>query len=267
MQPDILPIKLPNGFTFDMIKVEGGVFWMGDNNGQFDDEKPAHQVELDTFYIGKYPVTQGLWKAVMGEGNNPSFFKGDDRPVEQVSWLDIAGDEQEGKEGFLHLLNRKVTPGSLLGMRFRLPTEAEWEFAARGGMKSKGFLYAGSDQLKNVGWFWDIKHRETKDVGQKQSNELGLYDMSGNLREWCWDWWDDKFYEKCKSQGIVKNPLGPEQGASRVLRGGGWHLSAGHCRATYRHGDTPEATGFGAEPQLKRKTFQVCKSGYLQSPL
>lgn len=239
MQPEILPITLPNGFTFDMIRVEGGVFWMGDDNDQFGDEKPAHQVELDTFYIGKYPVTQGLWKAVMGEGSNPSFFKGDDRPVEQVSWLDIAGEEREGKEGFLRQLNRQVPPDTLQGMRFRLPTEAEWEFAARGGVKSKGFLYAGSDQLKDVGWFKENSHGETRDVGQKQPNELGLFDMSGNVWEWCWDWWDGIYYEGSKSQGIVENPQGPGQGPYRVLRSGSWYDLAKLCRALYRFNSAP----------------------------
>jgi len=227
MVQKIFPVELSNGIVFEMIMVEGGRFWMGENNSKSGDEKPAHRVALDTFYIGKFPVTQALWKAVMGESNNPSFFTGDDRPVERVSWYDT--------EDFLHQLNRlSEPPVRPEGTHFRLPTEAEWEFAARGGRKSWGFLYAGIDRLKNA--------------GQKQPDELGLLDMSGNVWEWCWDFYDGGYYKKCKKQGLVKNPFGPEQGPQRVLRGGGWLDYAEFCRPGLRGHFLPETrsdiTGF-----------------------
>jgi formylglycine-generating enzyme required for sulfatase activity len=214
---------LPDGTSFPMIWVEGGRFWMGDDDSEYSDEKPAHEVELDAFYMGQYPVTQALWKAVMGADKNPSFFKGDQRPVEKVSWDQIVKE-------FLPRLNEITQQTRPKGHVFRLPTEAEWEFAARGGLKSQGFLYAGSDQLKNVGWFEGNSHGETKDVGLKQTNELSLFDMSGNVWEWCFDWLWSKFYEEGKKQGLVKNPLGPEQGTDRVVRGGSWIGFAWGCR-------------------------------------
>ncbi|MFZ2897000.1 MAG: formylglycine-generating enzyme family protein [Saprospiraceae bacterium] len=184
-------------------------------------------MELDTFYIGKYPVTQGLWKAVMGEGNNPSFFKGDLRPIESVSWNQIVFQ-------FLPRLNQQICDTMPIDYSFRLPTEAEWEYANQGGLVSIGFKYAGSDQLKNVGWYKGNSHSETKDVGQKQSNELGLCDMGGNVREWCWDWFNAGYFETCQKKGKVKNPPGPERGTYRVYRGGSWFHYADYCRSAYR---------------------------------
>ena len=203
--------------------------------------------------MGKYPVTQGIWKAIM-EGYNPSSFKGDNRPVERISWQDImeGGQDEEVPESFLYHLNKKTEKGEGLNhLSFRLPTEAEWEYAAKGGHLSKQFdlenppkaselyhKYVGSDKLKNVGWYSQNSHRESKEVGMLQRNELGLYDMSGNVREWCLDYYGSSFYQQCHDQGIVKDPLCTE-GRYRVYRGGSWFFEAQYCRTSYRAGWHP----------------------------
>ena len=216
---------LPDGAAFEMIFVEGGNFFMGsDEEEAFGNEKPVHEVKLSGFYIGKFPVTQALWKAVMKD--NPSFFTGDTRPVEMVSWEDT--------QAFLQKLNKQT------GKAYRLPTEAEWEYAARGGQQGKGYKYAGSNKLKEVGWYDENSHVETKAVGLKYPNELGLFDMSGNVLEWCQDWHDWDYYKECEKQGIVENPLGPAEGSDRVLRGGSWDHDARLCRCTYRYHSSPE---------------------------
>ena len=205
----------------NMVRVEGGTFMMGATSEQgsdaFDDEKPAHQVTLSSFSIGKYEVTQEEWQAVMG--SNPSKFKGAKRPVEQVSWTDC--------QEFLRKLNL------LTGKRFRLPTEAEWEYAARGGNRSIGYKYAGSDNLGNVAWYTDNSGNETHPVGQKSPNELGLYDMSGNVWEWCQDWKGDY------SSSSQTNPTGPAGGSRRVYRGGSWNRYARICRSSIRSSSSP----------------------------
>ena len=220
---------LPNlSLPFDMIPVEGGAFDMGDEHGDLPEYcRPVHTVTISDFYIGKYPVTQAVWKAVMN-GDNPSGFQEDDRPVEQVSWDDVT-------KNFLPALRR------LTGLDYRLPTEAEWEYAARGGKyNAEGYKYAGSDRLKDVGWFSENSGRETKPVGQKQPNQLGLYDMSGNVWEWCEDWYGGaEYYEKCGKAGIVTDPKGPEKGSLRVYRGGSWDLDVRSCRAASRNRDAP----------------------------
>lgn len=219
--------QLPSGFRFDMILVDGGTFEMGvDMSDSLLDGTPAHRVRLDAFGIGQYPVTQALWKAVLGAGQYPSYFRGDERPVEQVSWEDIDGE-------FLPKLR------ALTGLAYRLPTEAEWEYAARGGPLQSPWLYAGSDRLNDVGWFDDNSHGETKPVGLKAPNDLGLYDMSGNVYEWCQDWYDKDYYKACKAQQIVENPFGPKSGAYRVIRGGSWDGDAHGCRAACRNDYAP----------------------------
>ena len=210
-----------NGVSFDMVYVEGGSFDMGATSEQGSDadsdEKPVHSVTLSGYYIGKCEVTQELWEAVMG--SNPSYFKGAQNPVESVSWNDC--------QNFIKKLN------SLTGRTFRLPTEAEWEYAARGGNKSLHYKYSGSDNIDEVAWYNNNSGRSTHAVGTKSPNELGIYDMSGNVWEWCSDWYGGY------SAGAQTNPQGPSSGSYRVLRGGSWINYAGNCRVSIRSYDDP----------------------------
>ena len=208
----------------NMVRVEGGTFTMGATPEQGsdakDNEKPTHQVTLSSFYIGKYEVTQEEWQAVMGY--NPSDFKGAKLPVEDMTWNSC--------QEFIGKLN------ALTGKNFRLPTEAEWEFAARGGNISRGYKYAGSNDIDSVAWYGRNSGSRTHDVGQKQPNELGLYDMSGNVCEWCSD--TDGDY----SSEAQTNPQGPVPRTGREQRmcRGGYMLGfAEYCRVSWRFGDLP----------------------------
>ncbi|MDR1119321.1 MAG: SUMF1/EgtB/PvdO family nonheme iron enzyme [Dysgonamonadaceae bacterium] len=205
-----------------LVYVSGGTFTMGctaeQDNDCNDDEKPAHQVTVDDFYIGRYEVTQVQWKAVMG--SNPSYFKGDNLPVEKVSWDDV--------QEFICRLNQKT------GKNYRLPTEAEWEFAARGGTQSRGYKYSGSNNVDDVAWYEDNSGNTTHPVGQKQANELGLYDMSGNVWEWCSDW-----YGKY-SRNAQANLTGYITGFYRIDRGGSWNINRRNCRVSNRSNGTPD---------------------------
>ena len=204
------------GVQFTMVAVEGGTFTMGATPEQGSDaesdEKPTHQVTLSSYYIGETEVTQALWQAVMG--NNPSYFKGENLPVEQVSWSDC--------QEFISKLN------VLTGKNFRLPTEAEWEFAARGGNKSRGYKYSGSNNIDGVAWYGDNSGYNTHPVKTKQANELGIYDMIGNVLERCQDWYGSY------SSAAQTNPTGPNSGSYRVNRGGDWYRYARYCRSSYR---------------------------------
>ena len=210
-----------NGIKYNMVWVEGGTFRMGATSEQgsdaYSDEKPVHSVTLSSFYIGKTEVTQALWKAVMG--SNPSNFRGDNLPVECVSWNDC--------QAFIRKLN------ALTGQNFRLPTEAEWEFACRGGNNSRGYKYSGSNYIDNVAWYDGNSGDKTLPVGTKAPNELGIYDMSGNVWEWCADWCGDY------SSGAQTNPKGPYEGSNRVYRGGSWIDFARSCRSSIRCGISP----------------------------
>ncbi len=224
MQKENLTIQLPDGPTIELVYVQGGMFMMGSEDSEaLDREKPAHQVKLSDFYIGKYPVTQKQWQAVTGE--NPSEFQGKQRPVEKVSWHDT--------QEFLEKLNQ------LAEKNFRLPTEAEWEYAARGGIYSQGYTYAGSDRLKQVGWYDDNSDDQTHEVGQLLANELGIHDMSGNVWEWCQDWFDSNYYEKCHQHGVAENPQGPDSSSNRVLRGGSYFDNPVGCRSVSRFARDP----------------------------
>ena len=208
------------GVSFEMVRVDGGTFLMGAtselSSDAYSDEKPVHSVTLSGYYIGKTEVTQALWKAVMG--SNPSSFKGDNLPVECVSWDDC--------QEFIRKLN------SMTGQNFRLPTEAEWEFACRGGNNSHGYKYSGSNYIDNVAWYSD-NSEETHPVATKSPNELGIYDMSGNVFEWCNDWYGEY------SSSAQTNPKGPYSGSIRMFRGGSWNFHAGNCRSSFRINDYP----------------------------
>ena len=210
-----------NGVSFTMIPVEGGTFTMGDTSEMetpYDDEKPIHQVTLSSYYIGETEVSQALWKAVMG--SNPSGFKGDDLPVEYVTWDDC--------QTFISKLN------ALTGKRFRLPTEAEWEFAARGGNQSRHTQYSGSSRFDDVAWYEGNSGDKPHPVKTKQPNELGIYDMSGNVWEWCQDWNSDY------SSDAQTNPTGASSGDQRVIRGGSWCYPPSSCRSLNRDYCAPE---------------------------
>ncbi|OJJ17981.1 hypothetical protein BKI52_29440 [marine bacterium AO1-C] len=223
-----------------MVYIEGGSFMMGNNNE--NEEKPVHKVIINDFYMSKYEVTQRQWKLLMGE--NPSRFKAcDNCPVEQVSWHQV--------QEFIKKMNAKT------GDTYRLPTEAEWEYAARGGKKSKGYKYAGSNNIDEVAWYLrnsgdrklvgespqdnlKANNCKTHPVGEKLPNELGLYDMSGNVDEWCSDWYRSDYY----SNSAINNPKGPNKSNDRVFRGGCWRGSAYRCRSTCRISFTPESQAY-----------------------
>ncbi|MBQ0057644.1 MAG: SUMF1/EgtB/PvdO family nonheme iron enzyme [Bacteroidales bacterium] len=204
-----------NGVSFSMVAVSGGTFQMGATREQlapWNDEKPVHSVTLSNYYIGESEVTQALWIAVMGQ--NPSKIKGDNLPVEKVSWKDC--------QVFIQKLNQ------LTGKNFRLPTEAEWEYAARGGKESKGYQHSGSNELDKVAWYNGNCNERTHAVKTLQPNELGVYDMNGNVWEWCQDVYADYVVNS------QTNPTGPTSGSERVLRGGSWDVDGRRCRITNR---------------------------------
>ena len=220
-----IPVK--NGITIDMVKVEAGTFKMGatsEMENPYSWEQPVHQVTLTRdYYICKYEVSQALWKIVMG--SNPSNLKGDNLPVEQVSWSDC--------QEFISKLN------SMTGKRFRLPTEAEWEYAARGGRKSRGYQYSGSSNISNVAWYENNSGSKTHPIGTNQANELGIYDMSGNVWEWC----QDRLGSYVSSSQT--NPTGAVSGPLRVCRGGSCYYDARNCRSSCRGYGTPDGCSCG----------------------
>ena len=232
-EPDVFTV---NDVEFKMIRVEGGRFQMGSSTtdgAALSDERPLHWVTLDEFYIGETVVTQALWGEVMR--NNPSCFIGEDLPVANVAWR--GARKEYDIQTFLCKLNEKVKDQLPQGMRFALPTEAQWEFAARGGVKSKGYKYSGSDDLYEVAWYDGKGGYTSHPVKEKRKkpNELGIYGMSGNVWEWCQDCYVERY-----SGHPQTNPTGPSSGPTRVCRGGCWDSGAGRCRVAYRDHHHPE---------------------------
>jgi len=204
----------------ELVLVESGSFTMGCTDGDCNEESnelPIHQVTLSSYKIAKYTVTQQQWEAVMG--NNPSYHKGADLPVERVSWPNV--------QQFIQKLN------TLTGKNYRLPTEAEWEYAARGGNKSKGYKYSGSNDINAVAWYSGNSGNKTHPVGTKTPNELDIYDMSGNVFEWCGDWYG------AYTASAQTNPPGPNSGTRRITRGGDFSVSTSFCRVSSRWSTSP----------------------------
>lgn len=213
-------LKIPDIFKIEMVDIEGGTFQMGNNNGDID-EQPEHEITLSNFKISKFEVTQALWRAVMG--TNPSYFPNcDECPVEQVSW----NDTQIFIERF-----QKIT-----GKSFRLPTEAEWEFVAKGGTKSQNFIYSGSNSLNDIAWNIDNAESKTHKVGLKTANELGIFDLTGNVFEWCQDWYDGLYYQNSPKS----NPINSTTSPSKVLRGGSWSSTSKLSLVTNRTNIAPD---------------------------
>ena len=224
----VITEDLGGGVTLKMRKVEGGTFSMGATSEQgsdaYNDEKPVHTVTLDGFYMGETEITQAQWRAVMGT-NPSSFNKGDNYPVENVSWDEAVQ--------FCEKLSQKT------GRNYVLPTEAQWEYAARGGKYSKGTKYAGSNTINEVAWYTGNSNNTTHPVAQKEPNELGLYDMSGNVDEWCLD----RYGSYSSSDATNPTGPGPSAGSARVERGGNWLEGARYCRVSYRYNYSPGYRG------------------------
>ncbi|HCC37866.1 MAG TPA: formylglycine-generating enzyme family protein [Treponema sp.] len=231
---ELTGVAVPSGddaaFSANFVLVEGGTFQMGSNNGDRD-EKPVHQVTVKSFYMCKYEVTQKEWVEVMG--SNPSYFKGDMRPVECVSWNDAVEycNKRSQKEGLTPVYQNSgdVIVCDFNANGYRLPTEAEWEYAAKGGNKDAiMYEYSGSNSVGTVAWYDGNSGGMTHDVGTKAPNSLSVYDMSGNVWEWCWDWYGSY------GIGAQTDPVGASSGSNRVARGGGWDFVAGILRSAYR---------------------------------
>ncbi|MDR0300838.1 MAG: formylglycine-generating enzyme family protein [Treponema sp.] len=266
-EEETVPIIIESSLPIEMVNIPGGSFQMGnpDTSDGYSDERPVHTVTLTGFKMSKYQVTQEQWVAVMGSGSNPSYYTSSPaagevqskRPVESVSWYDAiefcnALSVKEGLSPYYAIdkvnkdpnntnyydnLKWTITLNSSAN-GYRLPTEAQWEYAAKGGNGSPGsYTYAGSNTVGDVAWYEDNSDYKTHEVGKKAANGLGLYDMSGNVWEWCWDWYGDY------SSGAQTDPTGAVSGADRVIRGGSWIDSAEHVRSAYRDYGDPGSRG------------------------
>lgn len=230
-----IPDLVLKGSSISLTHVEGGTFQMGSTGGD-SDEKPVHSVTVGSFYMGTYEVTQDIYEQVMG--SNPSNFKGARLPVENVTWHDAVAfaNALSRRDGLqeVYTISGSTVSCDWSKKGYRLPTEAEWEYAARGGSKSQGYTNAaGSNTVGDVAWYDGNSGSKTQVAGTKKANELGLYDMSGNVWEWCWDWYGDY------SASAQTNPRGPSSGSARVLRGGSWHNIATYVRPANRYDGTP----------------------------
>ncbi|MBO7587154.1 MAG: formylglycine-generating enzyme family protein [Bacteroidales bacterium] len=216
-----------NDVAITMVFVKGGNLQLGCIEERDDscrtEEVPSHFVTLPDYYIGETEITQAQWMAVMGRDNNPSYWKGDFLPVERVSW--------EECRRFIIRLNKYLAEELPQGYRFALPSEAQWEYAARGGMKSAGTRYSGSNNLPQIAWVYDNSNQRTHDVRAKSANELGIFDMSGNVWEWCEDWFDENYYS---TNSEWNNPMNAQESSYRVQRGGSWSFAAPYSRCSYR---------------------------------
>ena len=225
----------PSAMSIPLALVEGGTYQMGSPSGGWDSARPVHRVTVGSYYMGTYEITQDIYEQVMG--SNPSNWKGARLPVENVSWHDAVAfaNALSRRDGLaeVYTISGSTVSCDWSKKGYRLPTEAEWEYAAQGGSKSQGYTYAGSNTILDVAWFRDNNGSKTQVVGTKQANELGLYDMSGNVWEWCWDWYGDY------SASAQTNPRGPSSGSARVLRGGSWVSAATLVRPADRRSDTP----------------------------
>ena len=216
-----------NHIPIKMVFVKGGEMVFGCDIEQNDyckeNETPAHKVLLSDFYIGETEVTQAQWMAVMGRDNNPSYRKGNTLPVERVSWAEC--------QRFVNRLNRYLAAELPQGYRFALPSEAQWEYAARGGLKSAGYIYSGGNDLKSYAWYYDNSNERVHDVRVKYANELGIFDMSGNVWEWCQDWFNENFYSENQDWN---DPLNTQETFYYVQRGGSWNYGAPYNRCVSR---------------------------------
>jgi|BioPla2DNA2_1021312.scaffolds.fasta_scaffold03876_6 sulfatase modifying factor 1 len=259
----ITPPKLFDAYP-EMVLVEGGSFLMGTQDG-----KHLHKVELSSFYIGKYPVTQKQWCKLMGSSLELGFGMGDYYPMYQISWYDtikfcnllslaeglkpcytINGSADPTNWGDVPIRSNKVWDAVTCDWEangYRLSTEAEWEYTARGGRESRGYKYSGSDNIDDVAWYTNNSDDIIHPVGKKKANELGIYDMSGNVCEWCWDWYGD--YDPA----FQTNPTGPVTGKYRLLRGGGWYSYAVNCHVFYR-------SYFNPSSSVYNYGFRLCRS-------
>ena len=238
-----------NTTAADFVRIEGGTFQMGNASGGNDDERPVHTVTVKSFSMGKYEVTQKEYQEVMG--TNPSNFKGDSRPVENVSWFDAVEycNKRSVKEGLTPAYRGSGNSISCdwNANGYRLPTEAEWEYAAKGGNRDPMvYTYSGSNSAGAVAWYKDNSGSSTQPVGGKAPNSLGLYDMSGNVWEWCWDWYG------AYPSGAQTDPKGASSGSLRVLRGGFWVNSAEDVRAAGRGYNNPNDRGSDGGFRLAR---------------
>jgi formylglycine-generating enzyme required for sulfatase activity len=248
----VLAASLEPALSPRMIRINGGSFFMGSNEGAFRSNERVHEVTVSSFLIGETEVTQELYSAVMNQ--NPSYFKGQNLPVDSVTWFDAVNfcnalSEMSGLapaysvEGSNVIWNRD-------SRGFRLPTETEWEYAARGGKSGGEILdkagYAGGDAAGEVGWYSVNSNRRPQPVKSKSPNLLGLYDMSGNVWEWCWDWYGDY------PSDLVHDPVGISSGRNRVFRGGAWVTPANQLRVTFRVGNPPDSKAYSVGFRVAR---------------
>lgn len=233
-----------------LIFIEGGTFTMGSDAG-LDTEKPAHKVTVSSYHISKYQITQKDWSAIMG--SNPSEMDGDYFPVENVNWYDAVQycNKRSLKENLTpcYTINGEIVTCNFDANGYRLPTEAEWEYAMRGGKKTKGAIYSGSNDINEVAWFIENSEFASHPVGIKMPNELGIYDMSGNVYEWCWDIYD------IYSPDTQVNPKGPDKGTNRVFRGGSWSSKKEYCTVANRYYNNAEKSIFNIGLRLVRTSI------------